>query len=118
MINVRKLNISGVALVALAGTAAATLVLSHEYECDKHINVVNNSYRTITGLYASEAGSDKWDNDFLGWNILPAGYHVRINLDDGSLRCRFDLKVRFGDGTVVIRHNVDVCIVSEYAVKG
>lgn len=118
MITIRKLSITGVALAAIAATAGATLALSRGYTYDKHIDIVNKSRREITGLYAADAGSDKWDNDFLGWNVLPPGYHVRINLDDGDGHCRFDLKVGFSDGSTEILRDLNVCLVGKFAVKG
>jgi len=78
---------------------------------------VNTSHLAITSFYASNTGTDSWEEDILGNRVLPAGYHVRVNLNDGSSYCRFDLRTRFADGTIVVRRNVDVCSTAQYTLN-
>jgi hypothetical protein len=110
MFNVTKMTI-------LAGTALfASTMTSSANNYDRYVDVVNNSHVAVTSFYASNVGSDSWQEDILGTGVLPPGQHVRINLDDGTSYCRFDLKTRFADGTSVIRRNVDICSVTKYTL--
>jgi hypothetical protein len=110
MFNLTKLTIiAGAALFGANGASSGTAY-------DRDIEVVNNSHLTITSFYASNVGTDSWEDDILGNRVLPAGYRVRVNLDDGSSYCRFDLRTRFADGTIVVRRNVDVCSTAKYTL--
>jgi hypothetical protein len=110
MFNVMKMTI-------LAGSVLfATTMTSSAKNYDRYVEVVNNSHLAITSFYASNIGSDSWEEDILGNGVLPSGNHVRVNLDDGTSYCRFDLKTRFADGTSVIRRNVDICSVTQYTL--
>ena len=110
MFNVTKMTV-------LAGAALfSTTITSSAKNYDRSIEVVNNSHLAITSFYASNITSDSWEGDILGHGVLPPGTHVRVNLDDGTSYCRFDLKTRFADGTSVIRRNVDICSVTLYTL--
>jgi hypothetical protein len=101
-----------VAGVAFCGVAASVPAMAY----DRHVEVVNRSSETITGFYASNVGAETWEEDILGNRVLPPGYQIRVNLDDGSGYCHFDFKTNFRDGTSVIRHNVDVCAITQYTL--
>jgi hypothetical protein len=110
MFNVTKMTIlAGAALFASTMTGSANTY-------DRTVDVVNNSHLAITSFYASNVGSDSWEEDILGNGVLPPGYHVRVDLDDGTSYCHFDLKTRFADGTSVIRRDVDICAVTKYTL--
>lgn len=79
---------------------------------DRHVTIINNTNVAITRFYGSNAGSDIWEEDILGSDILPAGSSVSINFDDGSGYCTFDFKAEFNDGSALIDRNVDVCTTS------
>jgi hypothetical protein len=97
-------------------TLFATSVTSSAKSYDRYVELVNNSHLAVTSFYASNVGADSWEEDILGNGILPPGYHVRVNLEDGTSYCRFDLKTRFADGTSIVRRNVDVCAVATYTL--
>jgi hypothetical protein len=110
MFNITKMTIlAGAALFATAMTSSAK-------NYDRSIEIVNNSHLAITSFYASNIGSDSWEGDLLGKGVLPSGTHVRVNLDDGTSYCRFDLKTRFADGTSVVRRNVDICAITQFTL--
>ncbi len=91
MFNLNRMTI--VAGATLFGLAAANSARAY----DKHVEVVNASHSTITAFYASNIGTDYWYYDILGRNVLPPGYQVMVNMDDGTSYCRFDLKTTFAD---------------------
>ncbi|HEX4368311.1 MAG TPA: hypothetical protein VH023_15845 [Rhodopila sp.] len=100
--------------------AAATLftigAMPSAKSSDRHVDVVNNSHLPIVSFYASNIDSDRWQADILGNAMLLPGRHLRVNLDDGSSYCRFDLKARFADGSSVVRHDVDICSITRYTL--
>jgi hypothetical protein len=108
-------NLTGLTIVAYAGLFVASGVSSAS-AYDRHVEVVNDSHLPVTSFFASNIGTDSWEEDILGNHVLPPGFHVRVNLEDGSSYCRFDLKTRFADGTIVVRRNVDICAVATYTL--
>jgi hypothetical protein len=97
------------AALGLGGTGSAQAY-------DRHVELVNATRTAVVSFHASNTASPSWEEDILGRKVLPAGYHVRINLDDGTGRCRFDFKTRFSDGSSIVRRNVDVCAVTTYTL--
>jgi hypothetical protein len=109
MTKTRTLLIAGVALCGMAAGSTANAY-------DRHVDLINRSHGTITHFFASNVGTDDWEDDVLGEFVLRPGYHVHVDLDDGSGYCRFDFKTVFQDGTDIIRRNVDVCTLTRYTL--
>jgi hypothetical protein len=89
---------------------ACTEGTSTQTSADRHVRIINNSGATITRFYGSNAGSDSWEEDILGADVLPSGSSVQINFDDGSGYCTFDFKAEFADGSTAVQPGVDVCV--------
>ncbi len=106
------LAISGLALAACETTSTAS---GGGY--DRHVLVVNNSPYTVTQFYGSNAGSDSWEEDILGADVLPPGASVNVNFDDGTGYCTFDFKAVFSDGTYTTESGIDVCAVSQVTIN-
>jgi hypothetical protein len=83
---------------------------------DREVFLNNRSDSTIVAFYASNVGTNSWEENILDGNEVDPGYRVHINLDDGSGYCRFDVKTVFADGTYVVRHDVNVCAVRDYTI--
>ena len=98
--------LSGVALVGQANADAY----------DRRVVLVNNSSQALTRFYASNVGTDNWQEDVLGRYALRPGQQVRINLNDGTGYCRFDFKTVAASGEVIVRRNVNVCEVTTYTI--
>ncbi len=79
---------------------------------DRHVTIFNNTGQTISRFYGSNAGSNSWEEDILGSDVLPSGASTTINFDDGTGYCTFDFKAVLSDGTPVIETGVDVCTTS------
>jgi len=108
----KALTISMIAGAALFGMTAVSVADTY----DRHVELDNQSDSTITQFFASNVGTDNWQEDVLGSYVLPPGYHVRINLDDGTGYCHFDFKTIFRDGSTVVRHDINVCAVTKYTL--
>jgi hypothetical protein len=96
------------------GLAAAALLSTSARAEDRRVKVINETNATIVHFYGSNAGSDSWEEDVLGSDVVKPGQSVRINFDDGSGYCLFDFKAVFSDGDVLIRRRIDVCKVGVY----
>jgi hypothetical protein len=102
-----------IATLAAAGlfvVSAATLASAE----NRHVDVVNETGRTMTEFYASATNADEWEEDILGSDTLADGEVFDIDIDDGSGACKFDFKAVFTDGTSHVRRAVDVCTISKF----
>ena len=81
---------------------------------DRKVKIVNNTGYSITNFYGSNTGSDSWEEDILGKDILPPNGSVVINFDDNSGYCMFDFRAIFEDGEEVIEEKIDVCKIGTF----
>lgn len=96
----------GLAL-ALAGVVDASAL-------DRRVRINNQTSFDIIEFYASNTGTNSWEEDILGSDILPAGHSVMINIDDGTGYCRFDFLAVFNDGDQVTSADNNVCELAEF----
>lgn len=106
---VKSAAIAAVVSVALIGQANADAY-------DRRIVLVNQTSEVITGFYASNVGTNNWQEDILGRSTVAPGQSVRIDLNDGTGYCRFDFRTVTETGEVLIRRGVNVCEVSRYTL--
>ena len=76
---------------------------------NRNVTIINNTGSTITRFYGSNAGSDSWEEDILGADVLSPGSRVSIDFDDGTGYCNFDFKAVYADGSSSVQPDVDVC---------
>jgi hypothetical protein len=81
---------------------------------DRRVQINNQSSYDIIEFYASNTGTQSWEEDILGSSILPAGNSVLINIDDGSGYCKYDFMAVFSDGEEVVSGNNNVCELSQF----
>jgi len=98
----------GLAVVALLAATNAASAL------DRHVKIINNSAYDIREFYASNVGTNDWEEDILGRDVLPSGYSVNVNIDDRSGYCKYDFLAVFEDGDEVVTKSVNVCEVGEF----
>lgn len=103
--------------VIAAGLVLAFLVagVSNTAALDRRVKINNNSSYDIIEFYASNTGTNSWEEDVLGKDILPSGYSVVINIDDGSGYCKYDFLAVFEDGDQVTSSNNNVCELAEFS---
>ena len=98
----------------------AALVLSTALPAaalDRRVTIINNTGYTIVEFYGSNTGSDSWEEDILGPDVLPSGSSVVINFDDASGYCMFDFRAVFDDGDVLERAGVNVCETASFTYE-
>jgi len=81
---------------------------------NRQVRIINETRWTMVEFYASNVDADTWEEDILGYDVLPAGESVMINIDDGKGYCMYDFKAVFADDDVLVRKRVNVCEISSY----
>jgi hypothetical protein len=100
--------VAGLVLTGCAGTGPVQSGSSY----NRNVLIVNQTGRTIWRFYGSNVGTNSWEEDILGSDVLASGGAVNIDFNDGSGYCNFDMKAEFQDGSSVVQNNIDVCAVS------
>lgn len=94
--------------------AVAALTMTSAAALDRRVQINNNTDYDIIEFYASNTGTEDWEEDILGDDILPAGDNLIINIDDGSGYCKFDFLAVFEDEDQVVSSGNNVCELSEF----
>lgn len=101
-------------LVAGLALALALVGVANVSAQDRRVQINNVSSYDIHEFYASNTGTNDWQEDILGSDILPSGSSVVINVDDGTGYCKYDFKAVFEDGDTAISPDNNVCELSEF----
>ena len=81
---------------------------------DRRVRIVNHTSYTMVRFYGSNKGSDSWEEDILGDDVMGSGDSYIINFDDGTGYCKFDFKAEFEDGSVKVDNNINVCKIGTF----
>ncbi len=107
----KTLNLGKYLAAALIGAFifAASAPVADADRLDRQVRIINETSFDMVRFYGSNVGTDDWEEDILGRDILRSGKSVMINFDDGSGYCMFDFKAVFDDGDEVIAERKNVC---------
>jgi hypothetical protein len=103
-----KITVASWALVFLAAGVVTASAL------DRHVQINNVSSHDIVEFYASNTGTEDWQEDVLGSEILPSGSSVMINIDDGTGYCKYDFLAVTAEGDQAISADNNVCELAEF----
>jgi hypothetical protein len=112
----KSAKLSSIRLMVLSLFAFSVLGLGTMQAQDRHVSVINETSRTLVSFYASNILRPGWEEDILGFNVLAPGHSVRVNIDDGTGYCWFDLKAVFADGSEAVRYGVNVCRIETWTI--
>ncbi|KPD13566.1 hypothetical protein [Phaeobacter sp. 11ANDIMAR09] len=98
---------------ALAAIVASTMAMPAA-ALDRRVTIINDTNFTIVRFYGSNKGTDSWEEDILGRDVLRPGQRVRIDFDDGTGYCKFDFKAVFDDDDVLVANDINVCKIGTY----
>ena len=101
-------------LALLSGAFFTIAGLTMADAADRRVRILNETSFDIVRFYGSNVGSDDWEEDILGRDVLRAGKSVMINFDDGTGYCIFDFKAVFDDGDEVIKERVNICKIGSF----
>jgi hypothetical protein len=102
--------------MALSGLFLAS-TLTSAFAANRHVDIVNATGKTMSEFYASNSGTDDWEEDILGSGTLADGEVFDIDVDDGTGACKFDFKAVFTDGTSHVRRGVNVCSIGKFTYQ-
>lgn len=100
--------------VALSLAVLGSAAFQSDRAPSRPVLIVNATGQTITHFYASTPGFNVWEEDLLGENVIPNGASARVDVNNGSGRCRYDLRARLADGSEPFRPDVEVCGIAGY----
>lgn len=106
-----KTLVSALAAVSVIGFAQSA------FAQDRKVTIVNKTDFVITEFYGSNTGTNNWEEDILGSDVLGSGDRVVINFDDATGYCKFDFKAVFDDGDEIIEQGVNVCEVGTFTFE-
>ncbi len=101
----RKVIVASVLIFAFVLPASAL---------DRRVRIHNNTGFTMVEFYGSNKGTDSWEEDILGADVLPSGASVIIDFDDGTGYCIFDFKAVFSDGDEVTAFGKNICELTDF----
>ena len=102
------MRIQSVAALSLAAALFASTIGSAG-AMERKVQINNQTSYTIVEFYASNTGTNDWQEDILGSDVLPSGSSVSINIDDGSGYCKYDFLAVFDDGDQLVSADNNVC---------
>ena len=102
------MRIQSVAALSLAA-ALFTSTIGSAVAMERKVQINNQTSYTIVEFYASNTGTNDWQEDILGSDVLPSGSSVSINIDDGSGYCKYDFLAVFDDGDQLVSADNNVC---------
>jgi hypothetical protein len=103
-------------LGTLMASGFSVAAMSEAFAQDRHVTVINISSQEMVSFYASRSNLGIWQEDIFGRRVLDSGYHVRVNVDDGSGACLYDFKAVMASGAVTTRYRVNVCTTDSWTV--
>jgi hypothetical protein len=105
----------GAAALGCLFLVSATFSTASAY--NRKVTIQNKTRVPIVEFYASNTGTNNWQEDILGRDMLMPGQSVNINIDDGTGYCRYDFRAVFQDGDVLEEGGVNVCEVGTYTYR-
>jgi hypothetical protein len=102
------------ATLAIAFVFALLATVNQATAVDRRVRIINETSFDLIEFYGSNVGTDSWEEDLLGNDVLPAGRFFDVNFDDGSGYCMFDFLGVFEDGDEVIKRRVNVCQIGTF----
>lgn len=74
-----------------------------------NFTISNDTEEVLTALHLSTPGTNSWEEDILGSDVVGSGEEVDVSIDDGLEGCEYDLRADFSDGTHIDVRGVDFC---------
>jgi len=102
-------------LLSVAALVATSCLPAQAIE--KNLTVVNKTNFVINAFYATNVSKEGWGDNRIAGEPLAAGASVKLDLDDGTGYCLFNLRAVFEDGEVVDKERVNICDESTFYYK-
>jgi hypothetical protein len=93
----------------LAACVIAMLMSVNAYAYNRQVLVINDSSETIVVINGSSVGSRSWEENIIYGRQVYPGHQIRVNFNDGTGECEFDLRAVSRNGTTFVMNNYNVC---------
>jgi hypothetical protein len=114
MMSISRLSVF--AFATLGFLAVSSLAIAQDDQ-DRSVRIINNTGHVMEEFHASNVANDDWGDDILGVDELEDGQSTVIDFDDATGHCKFDFKAVFDDGTVDVKHGINVCKIDTYSYE-
>ena len=103
-------------LLSLAGACVMALSLSAAAQAeDLTFTLKNNTGTTLTRFYSSPTGTNNWEEDVFGEQVLAPGESMDITIADGRTVCDYDMRFEFEDDTTT-EDEQNLCELGSYTL--
>jgi hypothetical protein len=93
---------------------ALALLSPAVHAADRHVDIVNKTGMALVHFYASNSGTNSWEEDILGRDTLADGETFSVDINDGTGACKFDFKAVFEGGASLVKPGIDVCTTTSF----
>ena len=94
---------------AVAAALAFALGVSAQTTEPVSFTLSNDTAQTLVALHISHSGTDQWEEDILGVDMVDAGESVDVTIDDDLTACEYDVRADFSDGDTLDVRGVNFC---------
>lgn len=85
---------------------------------DRRMDIINDTGRAVNNFYATNTTVKNWGRDLLGQDVIAPGQSYRLDFNDGTGHCVFDLRAVLDNGRFFERYRVNVCNESAWRLVG
>ena len=98
-----------IAATAIAAALAFAAGVSAQTTEPVSFTLSNDTGQTLVALHISNTGTNDWEEDILGVDMVGAGESVDVTIDDNLTACEYDVRADFSDGDTLDVRGVNFC---------
>ena len=78
----------------------------------------NGTQSVLTHFYSSPVGTNNWEEDVFGEQVLGSGESMQITIADGRDVCKYDMRFEFDEGSNLdtTEDTQDLCAMGSYTI--
>lgn len=106
-------------LFSFAGAVALVFTLSAASQAeDLTFTLTNGTNSTLMQFYSSPTGTDNWEEDVFGDQVLEPGESMDITIADGRSVCKYDMRFEFEEESDLAdtEDTQDLCELGSYTI--
>jgi hypothetical protein len=109
-----KKSLSSLAIATLLALPTPLLNISTALADRRDFRVFNRTGVVMTNLQVSPHGTNSWEEDILGNNVLPVGESMVVRFVDSLDTCEYDMRVKFDGREPIELYGLNVCSTEYY----
>ena len=100
-------------LLSALATSLVAVPLASAFAGSQDFALVNRTGYQIDEVYVSQVNNRQWGEDIMGRGTLDNGQTVNITFNAPDNVCKWDLMVKYSDGSDATWNNLDLCSISK-----